>query len=123
MLSDAVVLASGAQTVTFNGDDQRAQGKGVLLQLDITAVAGTAPTLNIKVQTKDPGSGKYQDLPDASFAAKSATGQDSLIIYPGVVAVANRRVSSVLSAIYRLVYTIGGTGPSFTFSVGATYLP
>lgn len=123
-LADKVILASAARTVTFNSDDQpNIEGKGLAVFLDITAVAGTAPTLDVKVQLKDPASGKYVDLTDAAFAQKTATGTDVLIIYPGVATLANKRISALITGMWRLVATIAGTAPSFTFSVGASVIP
>lgn len=122
-LKDATVFASAARTATENSDDQdNERHKGVLLVLDITATGGT-PTLDVKVQAKDSVSGKYIDIPGAAFAQKSATGTDSLVIYPGVAETANRSVSDVIPRTWRVVATIGGTTPSFTFSVGASLLP
>lgn len=75
----------------------------VLVFLDVTAVSGTDPTLDVKVQTKDPN-GKWYDL--ASFAQKTATGQEAKAI-------------TVFGESLRISYTIGGTTPSFTFAVTA----
>lgn len=123
---NVTIRASSGLTATANGADITTPGpaKGVLLTLDITAVSGTSPTLDVKLQTKDPVSGKYVDMANtAAFAQKSATGTDTLIVYPGVTATANRSVSMALPKTWRLVYTVGGTTPSFTFSVGASYIP
>lgn len=124
-VADKVILGSAARTVTFNSDDQpNIEGKGLALFLDITAFAGTTPTLNVKVQLKDPASGKYYDLDDASFAQQIGVGTNVLIIYPGIATLANKRVSSLITGQWRLVAAIGGTaGQSFTFSVGASVIP
>lgn len=117
------VLASGALTTTTNGTDQiNTNYRGVIWTMDITAVTGTTPTLDVKAQLKDPLSGKYVDIPSTAFAQKTATGTDTLCIYPGITTTANRQVSNVLPRTYRLVYTISGTTPSFTLSVGASYI-
>ena len=121
-----VVLPSALRGATFTASDdqQNVYGIGVVLHLTITAVAGTTPTLDIKVQMKNPVSGAYVDLPSASFAQKSAAGSDTLTIYPGLVETANRKVSNVIPDTWRLAVTIAGTAtPTFTFSVAATYLP
>lgn len=94
----------------------------MVLHLDVTAVAGTLPTLDVKVQAKDPVSGAYVDLPGAAFVTKSVAGSDTLTIYPGVAESAGRLESAVLPRTWRAVATIGGTSPSFTFSVAATYV-
>jgi len=123
---NATVKASGAVAATVNGADQTLPNqtiKGVRIYLDITAVSGTSPTLDVKLQTKDPVSGKYFDMAGVTFAQKTGTGQGELTVYPGIAETGNTTVSDVLSRVWRLVYTLGGTTPSFTFSVGAEYLP
>lgn len=121
--AEATVLASAVRTATANSADQVNRfARGVRLFLNITAASGTAPTLDIKVQTKDPVSGVYLDLPGAVFAQKTTTGSDDLTVYPGVAETANETVSDALSRTWRVVATIAGTTPSFTFSVGAAYL-
>lgn len=121
--SEATVFASAARTSTTNSTDQVNRfARGVRLHLNISAASGTTPTLDLKVQTKDAVSGTYIDLPGAAFAQKTTTGSDDLTIYPGVAETANETVSDVLSRTWRVVATIGGTTPSFTFSVGAAYI-
>lgn len=74
--------------------------------LDVTAASGTTPTLDVKFQTKDPLSGKWFDITGMAFAQKTAAGTES------------KSVASGLGTTIRAVYTIAGTTPSFTFSVG-----
>jgi len=120
--SSVTILASAARTATFNGVDQTALGhKGVVLSLDITAASGTAPTLDVSLQIKDALGLLYVAMPSASFAQKTGVSTDTLTIYPGVAASANRQVSALMPITWRLVYTIGGTTPSFTFSVSGDY--
>lgn len=71
--------------------------------LDVTAVSGTAPTLDVKIQVADPN-GAYYDL--ASFTQVTAVGRQA------------RQISN-FGQKAKIVYTIGGTTPSFTFSVTA----
>jgi hypothetical protein len=118
------IFASAARTATANSADQNSSGaKGVHLVLDITVATGTTPTLDVKVQRKDAESGKYVDIPGAAFAQKTTNGIDDLVVYPGIAETANRSVSDVLSEEWRAVATIGGTTPSFTFSLAGSYLP
>lgn len=114
------ILTSAARTATGQTGDFTVPGRGMTLFLDISAASGTTPTLDVKVQAKDPVSGEYVDWPSAAFAQKTATGTDTLTIYPGITASANRAVSSILPNIWRVVYTIGGTTPSFTFTLAAS---
>lgn len=102
-------LASAARTASGNsGDIVVSKFREAVIFLDITAVSGTSPTLDMKVQRKDPLSGSYTDWDDATakvFSQKSATG--SFAIY----------LSDPLAQIIRISFTIGGSSPSFTFSV------
>jgi hypothetical protein len=73
--------------------------------LDVTAASGTTPTLNVSIVTKDPISGKWFTL--VSFT--QATG----------VTTERKPITVNLGAFLAATWTIGGTTPSFTFSIGA----
>ncbi len=112
------VFASAARTTTTNSADQTNYNhKGGRLFLDVTAVSGTAPTLDVTLQTRDSISGTYIAIPGAAFAQKTAISFDDLTVYPGIAETANETVSDIVSRIWRAVATIGGTTPSFTFSL------
>ena len=122
---ELTVLGTAARTdTTVNSDDQDNAGwRGVILTLDITAKSGTTPTLDVKVQTKDPASGNYVDLAGAAFAQKNDTFTGTLTIYPGVTVAGNVAISELLGRTWRTVSTIGGSAtPTFTYSIGACYL-
>lgn len=118
------VLASAARNPSGNSAEQEnIVSRGVKLHLDITSVTGTAPTLDVKLQAKDPVSGSWVDIAGAAFAQKTATGIDTLTVYPGILVAANVSISDVLPKEWRAAYTIGGTAtPTFTFSLGAQYV-
>lgn len=120
-----VLFSSAARTVTTNSADQTnpREWRGLLLFLSITAASGTTPTLDITVQVKDPTSEIYVAIPGAAFAQKTTTGTDTLMLYPGIGETANREVSVAIGTTWRVVATIAGTTPSFTFSLTADYLP
>lgn len=121
--AEVTVFPSAARTASENSPDEiNEYGRGVRLHLDITDVAGTLPTLNVKVQAKDPISNVYFDIGGAGFPEKTATGSDDLVIYPGVAETANEAVSDVLPRTWRAVATIGGSSVSFTFSLAASYV-
>ena len=118
-----VVFSSSSRTATENSSDMEQIGfKGVRLFLDISAVTGTTPTLDVKVQAKDKLSGNYIDLTGAVFAQKTSTGTDYLTIYPGIGETANEAISDLVPNTWRAVATIGGTTPDFTFSLTAEYI-
>lgn len=121
--NDVTVFASAARTATTNSTDMENRGaRGVRLFLAVTAASGTTPTLDVKVQVKDPINDTYIDVPGGAFTQKTTTVTDELTIYPGVTVSANRAVSWPLSQKWRVVATIGGTTPSFTFSLAACYI-
>lgn len=96
--------ASGAVTAT-------GQSAGVLLDafleafaaLDVTVVSGTTPILDVKVQTSDDNIDWYD--------AGSAFAQITAASKPAVLKLTN------FGNYVRAVWTIGGTTPSFTFSL------
>ena len=118
----SVLHTLAAKTATFNIDVDNLHAKGAIFFLEITAKAGTTPTLDIKLQYRDVTSGAFVDIPLAIFAQKVAEASDVLTIYPGIAVIANESVSGVIPKNYRVVCTIGGTTPSFTFSLTADYL-
>ncbi len=71
--------------------------------LDITKAGGTTPTLDAKVQTKDPESGNWVDTGD-SFTQQTSTGTTKL------------EVTGPVGSALRFVYTVGGTNPDFDFT-------
>lgn len=133
----AVAPVAGAVVDIFYGNDIvippstfTASGVGVQLLpplrdesltlfLNVTAVSGTVPTLAVKVQVLDEVSGTWMDVPGAAFASVMSATTASLTIFSGAAAVANVSVNQAVRNIYRVAYTLGGTTPSFTFSVGA----
>lgn len=75
----------------------------LVAQLEVTAVAGTTPTLNVAVQHSIDGV-NWTDL----ITFTQATG--AVVQMPAAATLVNRRL--------RVNWTIGGTGgPSFTFNV------
>lgn len=114
------VLASTARgTGTFNDTiDNDDDHLGMVLFFNSTAASGTTPTLDIKVQYLDPLTGNAFDLLAGAFVQKTTTGSDHLVIYPGIAVDANR-VNQVLPGDIRINSVIGGTTPSFTYSLTA----
>jgi len=99
---------SGAETATVTGSDVDIEPlKAANFYLDVTAVSGTTPTLDVKIQEKDPVSGKYFDL--VSFTQVTAIITQRKNYGSGA--------GELLGKVIRFVATIGGTTPSFTFSL------
>lgn len=101
------ILASTAVTSSSNTQSDPViskYAKEAIFYLDITAVSGTSPTLDITLQIYDTVIEKWFTL--ATFDQKSATGQDVGYVEYG------------LGEKLACSYTIGGTGtPTFTFEI------
>ena len=109
-LRTEVLHPSSAETVSGNSADFDAvlsDGPGVIY-VDVTAASGTTPTLDFTLEEKDPTSGQYFTVPDADFDVAPTQ----------IIAVATARytLQNLFGSIYRLVWTIGGASPSFTFA-------
>lgn len=110
------VVASAARTTTgqsaaiVSADVEVAWiGDSALsLMVNVTAASGTTPTLDLSLQWSSDG-GTTWHTPDTAqtFAQITAT-------------TAKVKNFAVLGDVYRIVWTVGGTTPSFTFSVVET---
>lgn len=101
--SDDVTLHSGAITATTSGDAIDIRHGTLRLTLDVTAVSGTNPTLDVMLQTRRDSTDTWRNV--QAFAQKTSVSSERSV-FPGI----DRQV--------RLVSTLGGTdSPSFTFKV------
>lgn len=108
---------TGAKTATFNGATQtNYNASGAVIVLNMGVVSGTTPTLTAQLQGSADGGTTFFNIPGAVTASITATGVYVLAVYPGVTVAANAAVSFPLPRTWRLVYTIGGTTPSFTIT-------
>ena len=95
------------------------------------AVTGTTPTAVFKVQGSTDAGTSWYDIPGATTATLVATGVFGITIYPGIAVTAGTTTTGttatanmVIPRTWRLVWTIGGTTPSFTITnIQYTYLP
>lgn len=98
------VAPSAARTAS--GDTGILDGYGPVstlrLQLNVTAASGTSPTLNVVVEDTLDGTNWNQV---GVFAQRVAAGREVI------------NITSPFSDRLRVRWTIGGTTPSFTFSV------
>lgn len=102
--TDAAV-ASAARTATGTGSAfSTANIDSINATLAITAASGTSPTLVLNLETSADGTNFYVA---GSFPQQTTTATVA-------------RVIGDLGATSRWAWTIGGTTPSFTFSVSAT---
>ncbi len=104
-----VLLGAGARTASASGSGvdlqplTHAGGRAMKAFVDVAAVSGTTPTLDLKMQESDDNS-SWSDIAGAAFVQKTAVGQDSIHF-------------RTIKRYVRVVATIGGTTPSFTFGV------
>lgn len=114
----AKMIFSGTQAPgTANSNFDLPDGaKGAIFVLDITAETGTA-TLDVKIQYNDEASGKYIDVPGASFAQKTGVGTSQLSVYPGLTASANVAVTQALIKTLRAVRVEAGADSDMTYTL------
>ncbi|MEM2405645.1 MAG: hypothetical protein QXR05_10930 [Candidatus Methanomethylicia archaeon] len=107
-VENVVLLPSAARTASGNTTDIDV-GRFLYgeICIDITAVSGTNPTLDIYIDGKDQYTGKYKVL-------FSHTGLNSVqTIWDTITLLAFRYI--------RVRWVVGGTSPSFTFSVSGEF--
>ena len=100
----AVVLhAAGAETASGqSGDIDVGQFLYGELCVDVTAVAGTTPTLDVYIEGKDETSGKYKVMWHPVQITAIGTAWEP--------------ITMLAFRLIRIRWVIGGTTPSFTFS-------
>jgi len=99
------LLPSGARTTSGNtADIDVGRFAKAEVCLDVTAVSGTTPTLDVYIEGKDQTSGKYKVI-------WSQTGINAVGTYW-------LTITDLIFTYIRVRWVIGGTSPSFTFSVG-----
>ncbi len=117
------IEASSAKTATGLGATiTNGSGRGAHFFVNVSAASGTTTTLVVRLQVQDPVSLNWVDIPGAATAAITGISTTLLSVFPGVVEAANSKVSNALPRTYRMAWVIGGTTPSFTFSIGAQYI-
>lgn len=102
----AIDLLVESAVRTTSGDSGPTDGwsipKTLRVQLDVTAVAGTSPTLDVVLEDSLDGT-NWNTL--ATFSAQNTPGHQVV------------NVTTPFADLLRARWTIGGTTPSFTFSV------
>jgi hypothetical protein len=122
-VAGGTIETSAARTTTANGTTiTNASGRGAMFYINVSAASGTTPTLVVQLQVQDPVSTSWIDITGAATPTITGTGLSMLTVCPGIVEAANTKVAQGLPRVFRFRWTIGGTTPSFTFSIGAQYL-
>lgn len=111
--------ASGAQTASTNGGavDTGPDGGSLLVQVDITAASGTAPTLLVAVQGSQDGTNWVTLGSIGANGYVAGTPATEPTNFTGTAA-AQKGVFPRLQYV-RYASTVGGTTPSFTYKVTA----
>ena len=107
---EIIILPSAARTSTSSTTIDLKGAVGVLFVLDITAVSGSSPTLNIDFDYNDPIIGwvTLDEIPQQT----TTTSAPETLEFPNANWVAIPRD-------LRVRWVIGGGTPSFTFSMTA----
>jgi hypothetical protein len=106
----AVTLRPQAATSNVNGVAVDTLGyNSAAVVLEVGAVSGTSPTLDVKVQESADGSTGWTDVPDAVFTQVTAANNSQILRVEGLGTSRKRYL--------RAVATVGGTSPSFNLAV------
>lgn len=110
----AAAAGGNSSTYTTSG------ATGLRANINISAISGTSATLTVTVQGYDTASGTYYTL--LQSAGLQATGFTQLVVRIGVTAATNLAINLPAPAHFRILYTITGTTPSVTGTVGVELL-
>lgn len=98
-----------AATATANGGNVDTLGyNSAAFSLEVGAVSGTSPTLDVKIQESADGSTGWADVSGAAFTQVTAANNSQILRVDGLGTSRKRYL--------RAVATIAGTSPSFTLS-------
>lgn len=103
-LTTSRITVSTARTANYVGtafDTKDYEGQAKVI-IDVGAVSGTSPTLDLKLQDATTSGGTYADIPGATAAQLTATGLVEI----------NFNVSAARQFL-KVAGTITGTSPSF----------
>jgi hypothetical protein len=121
---------TGAKTVTFNGATAtNFNGAGGLITCVVSAVSGTTPTMALQLQWSPDGGTTWLNYGPPT-AALTAAGTATIGCFPTqwedatsatlaahtVGSTVSKFINAPLPRTFRVVYTIGGTTPSFTLT-------
>ena len=79
----------------------------LLVTLNITAMSGTSPSVEVYLETSDDDGTTWYTLPNGNFTSATSVGQQVM------------QITAPFGNYLRAVYTLGGTTPSVTFAVKA----
>lgn len=103
LLHSGAILASGSSEV------KNLDAKNLILIVDVTAIQGTTPTLDVIVEELDPASGKYTQVGAALGTISTVSKVRHTVLGD----------TTPFGPMLRISWTLGGTAtPGFTFTAG-----
>lgn len=130
-LLDSAARTTSSNSVAEVGSEIKhlADFIGATILLDVTTASGTSPTLNVYIQKLLPDDTTWQDI--ASFVQMTTTGKEYADLVHMDASVIATNADGALTADntqvglfgneWRLKWVIGGTNPSFTFTVSGSF--
>jgi hypothetical protein len=120
LLASAARTSAGTSQILTNYN-----GPGIVFTINVTAVSGTSPEMSFTLDLIDPVTGNPTYI--GNSANITAIGTYSWVVYPttGVASPGGQSLGVTTYGLPRtfvLSYNMGGTSPSFTFSVGYSFL-
>lgn len=104
--ANTVTIASAGTSNSREYRELASFSRGTFI-LDVTAASGTSPTLNVTVEGQDPISQKWHTI--VTFPQQTAATGGGVIT--------PITVNPLTFPNYRAKFVVGGTTPSFTFSL------
>lgn len=125
ILSAAQTTSGTSDTIVGVGNYTSAQ-----VEVNVTASSGTSPTMTVYVQQLLPDKTNWMDIGATAqftggagkYTLNLASGGDSNQVPTDGSLSAGSTVTTPFTESWRVKYTIGGTNPSFTFSVSASFV-
>ena len=111
-LFSCVATAAVTSTATSAAIDLKEYDGDVSLILTSAAGTGSSPTLDVKVQDSDASDGTYGDLSGAAFTQVTDSVSMQVITFS----------KDEAKRYIKIVQTVGGSTPSFTFNINALAL-
>ena len=111
-LFSCVATAAVTSTATSAAIDLKEYDGDVSLILTSAAGTGSSPTLDVKVQDSDASDGTYGDLSGAAFTQVTDSASMQVITFS----------KDEAKRYIKIVQTVGGSTPSFTFNINALAL-
>ena len=106
--STDTLLSSAARTASGTSDQYHAPGvTALVIEINVTAASGTTPTLDVDLEDSFDGT-TWNKVSDVNAANITTTG---------VTIKRLNLVDTPSTGRLRVGYTVGGTTPSFTFTV------